>query len=101
MCTAEKAWLRCRNGQTHSLKHTNVFFLSTSAGRKRNYWFEMQKEMVENAENIPNKFWKTIGRVGVRDNRKKEIPMEILNDDDEVIRDSNSVFDKWKTDFSK
>ena len=35
------------------------------------------------------------------DNRKKEIPMEILNDDGAVIRHSNSVFDKWKTDFSR
>ena len=58
--------------------------------------------MVNVAENNPNAFWKTIGRTGVRDNRKKGIPLEItvINDDGEVCKDRNLVFDKWKTDFS-
>ena len=46
---------------------------------------DCQNEMVESAGNNPNKFWKTIGRIGVRDKRRKEMPMEILNDNGEVI----------------
>ena len=37
---------------------------------KRNYWFKIQNEMVESAKNNLNKFWKTIGRIGVRYNRR-------------------------------
>ena len=40
------------------------------------------------------------GRVGVRDNRKREIPMEVLDDNGEYINESNAVFDKRKTEFS-
>ena len=60
----------------------------------------MQNEMVNAAENNPNAFWKTIGRAGLRDNRNKDIPMEIINDNGEVVKDTNLVFDKWKTNFS-
>ena len=60
----------------------------------------MQNEMVNAAENNPTDFWKTIGRAGVRNNRKNDIPMEIINDNGEVVKDRNLVFDKWKTVFS-
>ena len=104
MCDAEKAWLKCRNSQKHNLKHIFVqkrkLFDQQVQRRKRKYWFEMQNEMVSNAENNPNDFWKTIGRTGVRDNRKREIPMEIVNDNGEIITDSNAVLKKWETSFS-
>ena len=51
-----------------------------------NIGLKREKEMVESAENNTNQFWKTIGRVGIIVNRKKEIPMEILNDGGEVIQ---------------
>ena len=60
----------------------------------------MQNEMVNAAEHNPYAFWKIIGRAGVRDNRKKDIPMKIINDNGEVVKDRNFVFDKWKIDFS-
>ena len=60
----------------------------------------MQNEMINAAENNPRDFWKTTGRTGIRDNRKKEVPMEIINDNGEVVKDRNLVFDKWKNDFS-
>ena len=57
--------------------------------------------MIDNAENNPNDFWKAIiGRVSVRDNRKREIPMEVLDNNGEIINESNAFFDKWKTEFS-
>ena len=39
--------------------------------------------------------------IGVRDNRRKRNTSEILNDNDEVIRERNRVLDKWKNDFSE
>ena len=90
MCDAEKAWLKCRNNNRKSdLKHIFVqkrkLFDQHVQRRKRKYWFERQHELIDNAENNPNDFWKAIGRVGVRDNRKREIPMEILDDNGEIV----------------
>ena len=35
----------------------------------------------------------------VRNNRQTDIPMENLDQNGNVIIDSNTVFDKWKTEF--
>ena len=69
---SEKAWLKCENVHTASKCRTKYY---------------------------QNEFWTSIGRVGVRDNRRNEIPMEIVDQNDSVITDSNTVFDKWKSDF--
>ena len=53
----------------------------------------MQNEMVNAAESNSNTFWKTIGRAGVRDNRKKDIPMEIINENGEVVKDRTDFAD--------
>ncbi|MES9880789.1 MAG: reverse transcriptase family protein [Sedimenticola sp.] len=103
MCSAERTWLKCRNGQKHTFKHVYVqarrLFDQNVQRRKRNYWFDMQREMIENANHNNNDFWKFIGRVGTRDNRKQEIPMEFINEDGELVTEHNEVLEKWKTDF--
>ena len=49
MCSADKACLRFRNSQKRTLKHTYIekrkYFDEQMQRKKRNYWFEMQKEM--------------------------------------------------------
>ena len=103
MCDSEKAWLKCKNRQKQQLKHIFVqkrkLFDKLVQRRKRTYWFEMQNEILYNASNNQNEFWKSIGRVGIRDNRRNEIPMEIVDQNGSVITDSNTVFDKWRSDF--
>ena len=104
MCDAERAWLKCKNRQKHQLKHTFVqkrkTFDQHVQRRKRAYWFEMQNEILHNASSNQNEFWKSIGRVGVKDNRQKGIPMEVVDQNGNVMKDSSKVFDKWKTEFS-
>ena len=60
----------------------------------------MQKEILHNASNNQNEFWESIGRVWVRDNRQNGIPMEIVDQSGNVMKDISKVFDKWKTEFS-
>ena len=60
----------------------------------------MQNEILHNASSNQNEFWKSIERVGDRDNRQKGIPMEVVDQNSNVMKDSSKVFDKWKTEFS-
>ena len=60
----------------------------------------MQNEILHNASNNQNEFWKSIGRVEVRDNRQKGTPMEVVDQNGNAMKDSSTVFDKWKTEFS-
>ena len=103
MCDAERAWLKCTNRQKLQLKQKFVkkrkSFDQHVQRRKRAYWFEMQNEILYNASYNQNEFWKSMGRVGVRNNRKKGFPREILDTNGNAIKDSNVVFDKWKTEF--
>ena len=50
-----------KNSQKPNLKHIFVqrrkLFDQRMQHCKRNYWFRIQNEMVESAENNPNKFW--------------------------------------------
>ena len=86
MCDSEKAWLKCKNRQEQQLKHIFVrkrkFF---DQWRKRTHWFEMQNELLYSGSNNQNEFWKSIGRVAVRDNRHNEIPMEIVDQNNIAI----------------
>ena len=45
-------------------------------------------------------FWRTIGKVGIGQTRKRHIPMEVILRDGTVSRDPASALDKWKHDFS-
>ena len=46
-------------------------------------------------------FCKKIGRAAVGEEHKKIIPLEIYNDEGEIIRDKQQVLKKWQNDFKK
>ena len=56
MCRAEKIWLRCKGRQKSNLKHLYVqkrkIFDQQVQRCKRDHWFQIQHDMVENAEKI-------------------------------------------------
>ena len=103
LCVAEKRMLRS-NGQQRKISR-NIFnekrklFDRTVQREKGKYWFERQSELETLTEDDSREFWKKIGRTGVGEERKKIIPMEIYNDEGEIIRDKNEVMKKWKNDF--
>ena len=68
---------------------------------KRQYWVQLQNEMVCSLDTNPRDFWKTIGRTGVADNRNKKIPFEVYNEAGSINTDPKSVLQKWKHDFEK
>ena len=44
-------------------------------------------------------FWRDIGKIGIGNDRKPVIPLEVTDDCGTVIRDTKLVLDKWRTDY--
>lgn len=105
LCTYEKTWLKCKNSVEKSTrKHLYVEkrkqFDRCVQRRKRQYWVEKQNELLHSCENS-DIFWKTIGKTGIGNERNNVIPMEIVEENGEILRSKEDVLSKWKTDFSK
>ena len=57
------------------------------------------KKTLESNKN-QKQFWKKIGKIGVADDRRQMIPMEVLDIQGNISTDLTTVLNKWKTDFS-
>ena len=66
---------------------------------KRSYLKEQQVELETLIYTNQNSFWKKMGKVGIGQERKKNIPFEILLEDGTVCRDADIVLQKWKSSF--
>lgn len=67
---------------------------------KINFWKNTPPE-IENLIDTDNReFQKTIGCVGVGEQRKKSIPLEIIIEDGSLPRDRNLVMNKWRDSFN-
>ena len=65
---------------------------------KRPYWFQMQLDIDNLDKNNSQEFWKTIGKIGVGNERRKHIPFEVeINV--HIARDKETVLDTWKNSF--
>ena len=56
------------------------------------------QDQLHNVEN-PRDFWTKIGRIGITNERKTTVPLEVLIDDGQVSTDHEIIMRKWKTDY--
>ena len=54
----------------------------------------------ENATLDHSEFWKSIGKIGIGQTKKKYIPMEVVGETGKIDNDITNVLNKWKQDFS-
>ena len=66
---------------------------------KKQYIRQKQAEIDELQSKNQTMFWKEIGKIGVGQERRKNIPLEILKPDGSVSSDVTEVLDKWESDF--
>ena len=66
---------------------------------KRSYLKEQQVELETLINTNQNSVWKKVWKVGKGQERKKNIPFEILLEDGAVCRDADIVLQKWKSSF--
>ena len=75
------------------------FFSKAVQRCKRKYWYTLQEELLSYAEVDQNRFWKSIGKIGINSNKNKSIPMEIVDGSGSVISNPDCVLNKWKDSF--
>lgn len=100
MCSAETHW---RNETGNRKTELKAVFLSLRRQfdrivqrSKRQYWFRMQNDIEHLDRNNTQEFWKTIGKIGVGNERRKNIPFEV-EIDGRVSRDRQTVLENGKT----
>ena len=105
VCLAERDWLKSKGRNRNELKDIFVrvrkVFDREVQRTKRQYWAQLQKEMVNSVDENPREFWKTIGRTGLADNRNQKIPFEVNTDDGSISMDPKLILGKWKQDFEQ
>jgi len=103
MSKSEKLWLKCKSRSAKcALKQEYIRqrknFDKYVQKAKRQYWAKQQTDLMNTCNDRTN-FWKTIGKVGVGNERKRNIPMEVVTEDGSVKTDLDSVLNKWKLHF--
>lgn len=63
---------------------------------KRVYWKKRQADIEEWDSTDKKLFWKEIGKIGISQERRKEIPMEVKLPDGEISRNIDDVLNVWK-----
>ena len=92
VCIHEKEWVNCK---ILSMKHKLKFdycvvrksFDREVQRSKRLYWYKLQEDLLDDVKNDPHTFWKSIGKVGIRNDKKKIIPKEVLMKDEGLSSD--------------
>ncbi|CAC5409793.1 unnamed protein product [Mytilus coruscus] len=64
---------------------------------KRNY----QLEQLNRLQKLFAQFWKSIGKLGLANDRKSRQTYQIRSETGEIISDIDSVLEKWKIDYKK
>ncbi len=87
MCDSESSWLGSNGTRRPVLKsayvHARKMFDRERQRCKREFWKKEQDRLLNGYENDRNKFWKSIGKIGVKQENKFKIPFETI---DEKIR---------------
>jgi len=102
MCKSEKAWLKHKGPGRKELK-------AVYTSKRRHFDRQVQRRKREHVKKIQNdiadstgdsqSFWKTIGKIGIANERRKRIPLEIVKADGSVSSSLPEVLDKWKCDY--
>ncbi|CAC5415578.1 unnamed protein product [Mytilus coruscus] len=108
VCSLEKLWLKCTGPirQKKSLKANYCSERKTFDRLNRKY---KRKHLLEKQGRLEEKlmasnqrdFWKSIGKLGMSNERNQSIPWSIIGDDGIVKTDKNVVLGKWKSDFEQ
>ena len=104
LCIKEKAMLRSdiklkRTKRDEFLRHRKVFNREVQKA-KRKFWRQKQNEIEQLETSDQKSFWKEIGKIGIGQERKKEIPCEVILPNGETSCNIEDVLEVWKTGFA-
>ncbi|VDH96384.1 Hypothetical predicted protein [Mytilus galloprovincialis] len=104
VCEAEKDMLKCKI-TSRKREFRSVFIMKRknfdreAQRAKRHYWRNKVLRIDELESGNQREFWKEIGRIGVGQERRKLIPMEVQLQNGEITNDKDSVLSEWKNAF--
>ncbi|CAC5403219.1 unnamed protein product [Mytilus coruscus] len=105
-CECEKKWLKFK-GPPHKknlLKENycteRKVFDKLNRTFKRKYQIQKENELHEKLKSTNKReFWKSIGKLGIANERKNQIPWEVVDSDGKINTGEKIVLNKWKSDF--
>ena len=106
VCSKERSWLRSNGNQSEKRKLRDAYnqerkhFDKLNRRIKRRYQMSEQTKLQKMYDDKDTRnFWKYIGRIGLQNDRKPEIPMEVVDVDGNVSVDTADILLRWKTDY--
>ena len=96
---ADKKWSKAYGCQKSKLKaercHRQKDFDQEKQQAKRAHWKAMQERLLNLQSDNPKEYWKYIGNIGVRRERKQQIPWQVVLEDGSVLNDKHKVLQKF------
>ena len=103
LCTKEKAMLKSdvqsKRAKRDEFLRYRKFFNKEVQKAKRKFWKQKQTEIEQLETSDQKSFWKEIGKIGIGQERRKEIPCEVKLSNSEVSSKLGDVLDVWKAGF--
>lgn len=103
VCEAERVFLRCKGADRARLRQQyrqkQKQFDKEIRAAKRRHWNSIQQNLLDKQRHDPQHFWKEIGQLGVAQERKLGIPMEVVLPDGSVSTRQDAVLSHWKNGF--
>ena len=103
VCETERSFKKCKGSRKQktvlreSYKRATDNFDKEFRKKKRAYFKQQQMSIESMQSNNPNVFWREIRKLGPKFN--DTIPLEIVNDEDELETRIDKVLDRWRQDF--
>lgn len=97
---AERSWLKSRGGSSEKARLKSAYVtLCKSFDRevqryKRLHWYNLQSELEQECNIDHTRFWKSIGKIGVKSAKRNLIPCEIITNDGSVSQETDEVLNK-------
>lgn len=104
---SEKSWLLYKKQGVAKSKHKSTVraaqkeFDRCVQQSKRKFWHEEQARILSMYDCDKNAMWKTIGKIGINKERKKQLPFEAVNRNGICVDDREEVLEIWKESFEK
>ncbi|CAG2185705.1 unnamed protein product [Mytilus edulis] len=102
-CKAEKEWTSCKTNAKSTLRSTYVQrrknFDTFNRKSKRRYQIEQQNQLHYLEGHNTKDFWKSIGKLGLANERKTQRIYQVRTENGEVTNDTDTVLERWKTEY--
>ena len=99
VCISEKLFLSCNDVckrkrlRVEFVKCRKIFNRNVQK-YKRHFWFNMQSDLLDDVKSNSCNFWKSIGKIGVAFKKKHKIPMEVVDNEGNIVTDKEFVSGK-------